>query len=162
MVSKCIVTTFHYNILCVLTIISRKLQVIYRRSTYRTTVLELDVRYNWHVMALNKHRSVLPISHLCILTCIACKLKVIYGCSAYRTTALLLEMFLEWIRVAWEIRLEIYSPRHTSVLLDTTLCKYTAGSYIHHHLVHNYASQKLIKHMKAYYTPNDGFAANNA
>ena len=58
------------------------------------SVLELDARYHWQVMAANTHCSLLLISNLCILTRIIWKLQVIHGCSAYRTTALLLEIFL--------------------------------------------------------------------
>ena len=89
------------------------------------SVLELDARYDWQVMAPNTHRSVFPISHLCILTCIAWKLHVIYGHSAYWMTALLLETFLEWFRVAWEIWLESYGPRHALVILSHNIvCVY--------------------------------------
>ena len=47
-----------------------------------------------------------------ILRHIAWKLQV-----AYWTTAMLSEIFFVWFRAAWEIRLESYGPRHTSVVL---------------------------------------------
>ena len=96
---------FQYDFLCPLTLITRKLQVVYGRSTYRMTVLlsrmsifcvRDDARYNWQVIAPNTHCSVLPMSHLCLLTFITWKLLVIYGCSAYWTTALLLKTFFVW------------------------------------------------------------------
>ena len=70
------------------------------------SVLELDVRYSWWVMAPNAHCSLFPISHLCVFTCITWKLQVICECSAYQMTALLSETFFMWFRAAWEIWLE--------------------------------------------------------
>ena len=49
---------------------------------YLFSVLELDVRYIWQVMAPNVHCSVFPISNLCVLTCITCELQTLYERSA--------------------------------------------------------------------------------
>ena len=103
-----------------------------------------------------------PINHLCILTRITWKLQVVHGHSAYRTTALLLGTFLVWLRVAWEIWLESYNPRHASVISDTTLCAYTASHFIHPYLVCNYAWQENSCSLQLFYTPNIGFTANDA
>ena len=81
------------------------------------SVLHLNVRYDGHVMAQNTHCSLFPISHLCVLTHITWKLQVIYGHSAYQTSALVLKTFPLQIRVALEIQLESYGPRHISVIL---------------------------------------------
>ena len=87
----------------------------YRRCLF--TVLELDVKCEWRVIAPNMHHSLFPISHFCILTHITWKLEVIYGRYAYRMTVLLSKTFLQCFRVAWEIRLESYGSRHASVVL---------------------------------------------
>ena len=47
--------------------------------------------------------------------------------------------------------------------LIQTWCAYTANSYIHHYLVHNYAWQAKFTYLiTAYYAPNDSFTANDA
>ena len=123
-----ITITFWCNIFCVLTLITWKLQFVYRRSTYRMTALllamstfcvELDVRYKWWVMSRNIHHSLSSVSHLYvyILQCITWNLQVKCGRSAYQTTAMSSETLFVWLRVAWEIRLESYSRRHASVVL---------------------------------------------
>ena len=76
--------------------------------------LALDARCNWWVMAPNAHHRLFLVCHLCILTCITWKLQVIYEHSTYQTTVPLSKTFLLWFRVAWEIWLESYDPRHVS------------------------------------------------
>ena len=142
----CITTTFQYNILCVL---AHKFYILtHTCSTYWTTarLSEMSILYvragcEIHVwlasythVAPNMHCSVFSIRHLCILTHIVWKLLVVHKCSAYRMTALLSETFLEWFRVACVIRLESYSPRHTSVVLwYNNVCVYRkpVDMYIH-------------------------------
>ena len=68
-------------------------------------------------MVLNTYHSLFLISHLCVFTCITWKLQVIHRRSVYWITALLLETFSVWFRVAWEIRLESYGPRHALAIL---------------------------------------------
>ena len=127
------------------------------------SVLELDERYKWRVMAPNMHCSLFPISHLCILTHITWKLQVIYGCSVYRTTATLSKTFFVWLRVAWEIWLKSYDPRHTSVVFwYNIVCVYCkpvltllSGTQLR-------MTTKLTYLKTAYYTPNDSFTANDA
>ena len=69
-----ITAIFQHYILCVLTLITQKLQVVYRSSTYKMmlyyqrcpiSVLEQDARYDWQAMVPNMHCCVFPISHLC-------------------------------------------------------------------------------------------------
>ena len=125
-----IITSFWYNILCVLTLITQKRQVIHCIWMFHISsawllcywrclfpVLELDVRYDWWAITPNMHHSPFSISNLYILTRITWKLQVIYEHSAYWTTPLLLKTFLVCIRVAWRIQLESYSTRHASVVL---------------------------------------------
>ena len=52
---------------------------------------------------------------LCLLARITWKLQVMYGHSSCQMTALLSETFLVCFRVAWEIQLENYGPRHASI-----------------------------------------------
>ena len=69
------------------------------------------------------------ISNFCVysvLRHITWKLQVICGSLAYWTTAMLSETLFVWLRVALEIQLESYGPRHTSVILwYMTLYAYT-------------------------------------
>ena len=79
----------------------------------------------------SKHSSqFFPISHLCILTHITWQQQVIYRHSAYRMTSLLSNTFLVWFRVAREIQMESYGPRHASVVLWYKLvCVYCKPIY---------------------------------
>ena len=77
-------------------------------------LLQLDARYDWQVMAPNTHHSFLfPVGHLFVLT------RMTHECSEYQTTTLLSSTFLAivWFRVAREIQLESYDPRHASAVL---------------------------------------------
>ena len=88
------------------------------------TGVQLYARYSWQVMAPKHASQSFLIRNLCIpvLPHITWKLLIVCGRSAYWMTALLLKTFLMWIRVVWEIRLESYSPMHTSwSFSDTTL-----------------------------------------
>ena len=129
------------------------------------SVLKLDAKYNSQVMAPNTHCSLFPISHLCVLTRPSRKLKVIYERSAYWMTAIQLETFLEWFRVASDIWLESYGPRHALVVLWYNIvcvyCKLMHTSWFNMQL-HVCMTTQLAYLMTAYYTPNDGFIANNA
>ena len=101
----------------------------YRRCLF--SVLDLRARYNWWVTTPNTHHSFFLIWHLCILPRITWKLQVVYRHSTYWTTSLLLKTFLEQFRVAWEIQLESYGPRHTcdhSLIQHCLAC--TASPYI--------------------------------
>ena len=129
-----------------------------------SSVLELDARCDWQVMAPNTHHSFFLISHLCILTCL--KLQVIHGCSSYRMTVLLLKTFLMWFRVAWEIHLESHGPETHWLFSHTTLCEYTASPYLYVYTLlfgeQLCMATQLTYLMTAYYTPNNDFTANNA
>ena len=118
------------------------------------SVLELDSRYNWQVMAPNTPCNLFLMSHLFVLTCITWKLQVIYGCSGDRMTAVQLETFFVRFRVAWEIWLESYGPRHASVMCMCVYCKpvHTSlyGAQVH-------ITTKLTYLMNAHYMPNDSF-----
>ena len=99
-------------------------QLLYYRI-WHYSELELDVKYNWWVMAPNTNHSVFSISQMYILKHIGLKLHCIYGHSAYWMNALLLETFCEWVRVAWEIWLESYCPRNASgILWCSIMCVY--------------------------------------
>ena len=128
-----ITVSFWYTIRCALECISQKLQVAYGRSTCiyisnncTTMIGQLWLEMRITVLKWNAHHSLFPINHLCILTCIAWKLQVVhvYEYSAHWTTALLSKTFLVWLRVAWEIQLESYGPRHASVLLWYTIVEH--------------------------------------
>ena len=138
-----IATSFWYNILCILTLITWKLQVVHGCSTYRMTdilsemsifFIKLNARYNWWVMIPNMHRSLFLISHLCVLTHIhvTWKLQVTYRRSAYWMTALLLKTFLVCYGVAWEIWLESYDPRYILIILwyKIVMCILQTHTYI--------------------------------
>ena len=110
-----IATTFQYNISAYLhsyvknyrsdtNFLRIKWLLYYWRCIF--SVVELDARYEWRVMP--------PPS---VLRHITCKAQVIYGHSAYRTTAILLEPLIVLFRLALEIRLESYGPRHALILL---------------------------------------------
>ena len=122
-------------------------------SKMSISVLELDARYNWRA---SMHCSPFLTSDLCVLTCITWKLQVIYGHSVYRTTALILETFLVCIRVAWEIQLESYGPRHTSVILWYNIvcvyCKPLHSSLFAAQLCMRTKSTYLIRAMLTRYT----------
>ena len=133
----CITVSYQSAILCTFTRITQKVHIIHGCSTSTRTVLlsemplfwlELYVSYDWRVMAPNMHCSLFPICHLCVLTRITWKLPVIYGRSSCQTTALLSNTFLVWNRVAWEIWLKSYNPRHTlrlfsDISLSCLYCK---------------------------------------
>ena len=135
-------TTFRYIILCILTLVTRKLQVVCWRSRYAMTPLLSEmsifcVRGGWQILmvryASNVHRSLFPISYFCIysvLRHINLKTQVICGSLAYRTTAILLETFFLWFKVALEIQLESYGPRHTPVIFWCDIvCVYCKSVY---------------------------------
>ena len=101
------------------------------------SVLELDVRHDWWVMAPSTHCSFFLISHLCVLTHITRKLQVMYGRSAYQMTVLLSETFLVWFRVAREIQLlknyiyrELQPQTHIGHSLMQIVCILQAHIYI--------------------------------
>ena len=129
-------------------------------------MLELDVRYQRQVMPPNTHHSLFSRSHSCVyslLRHITWKLQVVCGCSAYWMTAILLVTFFVWFRVALEIWLESYGPRHASVILLCNIvciyCKPTSTSLFGTQLR---LTTKLMYFMTAYYTQNNSFIANNA
>ena len=143
---------FRYNTMCLITLITWKLQVVYGCSTYWTTALQLEmsifcVRTEceiWLVSYGSKHalQSVSDKPFVCTYMH-NLKLQVIHGCSAYQTTALLFETFFVWFRVASEILLDSYGPRHTSVVLWYKIvcilqARKLASLYIHRYLICNY------------------------
>ena len=172
-IQTCIVTTFRCDILCILTLITRKLKVISGHSTYRTTALLLEVsifcvRAGFEIQLVSygsKHASQSLSSKPFVRTCTH-NLKTTghIWMSAYQTTALLLETFLVLFRVAWEIRqLESYGLRHTLVVLwYNIVCVYCRP--IHTSLIGAQLcmTTKLMYVMTAYYTPKDGLTANYA
>ena len=145
-----IATTFWYDILCIYTFGSPKLQVVYERSTYQTTVLLSEmaifyIRAGCKIQMVgygSEYASQCLSNKSFVRTRITWQVQVIYGLSAYRTTVLLSETFVVWFRVALEIGLESYGPRHSLVVLwYNIVCVYCrqAHTYIHPFLVCNYA-----------------------
>ena len=148
-----IATTFWY-ILYVLTLVTRKLQVIRGRSTYRTTALLSEMSIFcvkagckiWMASYASKHTSQSfsgkPIVHIQLHlthTHVTWKFQVICGRSAYWTTAILLDTFFVWFRAAWEIWLESYGPRHASFILwHNIVCVYCKHN-IHYYFVRYHA-----------------------
>ena len=68
---------FPMQSLCVLTLVSQKLHIVYERCMYRMTALLLELlfsmlevhgRYDWQVIAPNMHCSYFLINLLCTLT----------------------------------------------------------------------------------------------
>ena len=158
-----------YAILCVLTHITWKLQVVDGCSTYQTTVLLLEMSIFlvtaacvvWLVDYGTKHAlqslSDTPFLHTYKHNV---KLQVVYVCSTYWTTALLLETFLVWFRVAWVIWLESYGPRCTLRSFFDTTCAYYKPVLTS--LFGTTTRQQNSCSLWVYYTPNDNFTANNA
>ena len=116
-------------VLCILTLATRKLYILYldvlhiqlmlyyRRCIF--SVLELDSRYNWRVTLQNTHCNLFPIGHFyeySVHRPTTWKLRVVLECSAYRTTAIVSETFLVCFRVSLEIRMESYGLRQASVV----------------------------------------------
>ena len=163
----------HHNLfsiqhLCMLTLVTWKLQVAYGCCTYRMTAwvsemsifaLKLDVRYDWRVMAPSTCCSFFSISHLCVLTHITWKLQVIFGRSAYQMIALLSETFLAWFTVAREFNWRATAPETHQSFSDATLCVYIYCKPVHISLfnaqLHRIA--KLMYLMTAYYTRGKNF-----
>ena len=122
-----IATTFGYDILGVLTLVKRKLQVARGRSTQRTTALPsemciLCVRVGLEMQVASyasKHASQSlsnrPFYVYSALRRTTWKLQVVRECSAYQNAAVLSKTFFVCFRVALWIRLESYGPRHASV-----------------------------------------------
>ena len=96
-----------------LTLITRKIQVLYGNFTYRTTTLlskmsvsgiELDERYDWQD-CYGWTRIAISVPYAIMRPYKHAKLEnyrsYIYGRTAYRTTALLLKTFLVWLRIVY-------------------------------------------------------------
>ena len=125
-----IVTTSGYDILCVLTLVTRKLQAVCGRFTYRMTALLLEMSIFcgragceiWMASYASKHASQSPFDKpflriYSVLRHITWKPQVICARSAYRTTAVISQTLFVWFTVALEIRLGSYGSRHASVVL---------------------------------------------
>ena len=127
------------------------------------SALKLDARYEWWVIASNSHRSLFSISYLCLLRHITWKLLVICRRSVYRTTAILSEPLFLWFRVALEIWLENYNPRHPLVVLRFHIvCVYCKCLHTSLFGVQVHMTAKLTYLTTGYYTPSDGHTANDA
>ena len=81
-------------------------------------------------------------------------------------------LYIEWLfhnrrrslcfRVAWEILMENYGPRHTSVVLwYNTVCVCCKPVHTSLYVAQLPMTTKLTYLMTAHCTPNDGFTANN-
>ena len=135
-IQRHITTTFWYYISCLLILITRKLQVVCRRSTYQMTAL-LSLMINfcvrtgceiWLSSYGSKHApQSLSDKPLCMLYKHKSKNIGPYGHSGYRMTTVLLEKF----RVTWWIWLESCGPRHALVVLwYNVVCILQAHAYI--------------------------------
>ena len=131
--------------------ITRKLQIVCRRCTYRllyyqrcpVSVLELDERYDRRVMAPNTHRSLFPISHLSVLTHISRKLYRSY----VDVPHIELLLYCRWHSLSGLEEHERFDLRATAPEMhlsfsDTTLWAFTSSPCIHRDLVRNYAWQQ--------------------
>ena len=169
-----VATADWYDISCIHILVTQKLQVVCRCSTYPMTPLLSEmsifcVRAEFETQMASyasKHASQSlfdnPFYAYSVLRCITWKVQVVHECSAYRTTAILSEIFV-WFRVAIQIRLESYSPRHTSVVLwYHIVCIYCKPLYTSLFGTQRRLTTKLAHLMTAYYSPNDGFTVNNA
>ena len=146
-----ITTPFRYDILCILTLIVWKLQVVYGTSTYQMTALLLEMPIFWVRRACeiqlvrygSKHASQsLSDKPFCILTCVTWRLQVVYEHSAYQTTALVLSTFPCVVYSCMRPHWRATAPDMHRSFSGTTLCGYTANAYIHCYLVCNYARQQ--------------------
>ena len=122
-------TTLRYVVLCILRLVTQKLQIVCGHFTYQMTVLlsEMSIFFvragceiqmasyaSKHALQSLSDKSFL---HNSVLRRITWKLQVIHKCSVYRMTAILSETFFVWFRVAMQIWLESYDPRHALVVL---------------------------------------------
>ena len=160
---------FLIRYLCVLTHVTRKLKVIKRRSLHRMTavlsemsfcLLQLDPRYDWPVVLPNTYRSVFPISQT--ITRITWKLKLSYmdvlhieWLLYYRKHSICSLDLLE--RSHWRVT----APhKHWSLSNKNYVPKPQARTYITMY-VWVRMTTKLTYLMTTYYTPNNGFIAND-
>ena len=154
-----ITTSFQYDILCILTLLTWKVQVVYGCCTYQMTPLVFEISIFCIkagckiqlVSYASKHAlQCLLINHLCIHTLLSWKLEVIHGYSAYQMTGLPSETVLLLFRVEWEIWLESYSPRHVSVVFWYNIV------YVYCKLVHTLLfSAHATKHDNKTHLPYD-------
>ena len=170
-------TTFRCNILCVLTLVTRKLQVVCWRSTYPMTALLSEmsifcVRGGYKIRmarcASKRTSQSLSGKPFCVYSAlrhITWKLQAICGILTYWTTArcILSETLFGWFRFALEIQLECYGPRHALVVLwHGCVCVYCKSVYTSLFGTQLSLTTKLTYLMTAYHTQNDGFTTSDA
>ena len=92
------------------------------------------------------------------------KVPFVHGSSGYWMTALSPKTFVVWFGVAWEFQLESNSPRHASVILwyniVSVYCKHFHALLFSMQL--HMTTQLMYSRLRLYYTPKDGFTANDA
>ena len=173
-------TAFRVTIVCVLTLVTQKVQVVCWCSTYPMTALLWEmfifyVRGGCKILMAARYASkcasqTLSYKPFCVFSAlrhITWKLQAICGSIAYCITSILSETFIVWFRVIPEIQLESYDPRQALVVLRyiqhcaRVYCKSVYTSLFGTQLC---LTTKLTYLMTAYmyYTPNRGFTANNA
>ena len=115
----CVVDSFLYIILCVLTCATRKLKSykdilpIELLLYYRRCILWARARrYACWVMDPNTHCVLFRYNILCVLMFITWKLQVVYGCTTYRTTAPLSVVSIFCVRAGCEVRLASYGSKY--------------------------------------------------
>ena len=166
-----------YDILGVLTLVTRELLVICRRFTPRTTALLskmyfVSVKVGFEIQItsyLSNHASQSlsdrPFYVYSVLRRITWKLQVVRKCLAYGTTAILLETFFVCFGVALGIWLESYCPRHTLVVFCYhNMCVHIlqARLYIPIWYATKPDNKTHAPYERILEKPNDGFTANDA
>ena len=170
-----IASTFGYDILGILTLVTRTLQVVcgcftyciqrllcYRRCIF--SMLELDARCEWRFTPSNMHWNLFSTSHLCVLAHIISKVHVLYVRFAYRTTALLYrDILCEGQSYMKDSTGEIPpQARIGHSFIQNIVCIYRKLIYTLLFGMQQHLTTKLTHLMTVFYTPNDGFTANDA
>ena len=125
------------------------------------SVLELNARYDWRVVAPHTQHSLFQLLIFCTYTN---KLKTIGHIWTFSTEWL----FYYLTHSLWGLELHersewrVMAPDMHRSFPDATLCAYIASLYIHVHcyLMWNYTTTKLMYLKTTYYIPNNGFSAN--
>ena len=167
---------FRYDILCVLTLVTRKLQVVCRRSRYRMTVLLskmsifcLSTRCEIRMARYASKHSLQSLSDKPFLLVHAVYLDTQLENFRPYVDVQHIERLLYYRRhslcglVALEIQLERYSPRHAPVVLwGSIVCVHCKPVYTLLFDTRLCLTTKLTYLMIAYYPPNNGFTASDA
>ena len=120
-IQRRIATTIQNDTLCILSLVTSKLQVVCWRSTYQTTpllsemyipLLELDARYEWRLMPPNMHCR-LFWQAICAYTVVLNKHNLKTSDHMWTRAA----TNIRFVRISWHtnsIRILIYYPDHST------------------------------------------------